>query len=120
MSILKPSILANIPASQQRFLWCSQNSFQLNPLLFKHLSPRLLGLHNSYETRFPSTCVSFLSTCSTHPNMCYAPGSRRKKHWCDSSSCGRLSSAAAAVTPALYCGTNMMKGNKSRDVGLSS
>lgn len=86
-------------------------------LTFITTAPRGYITHTKQGFHLP---VSHSSPHAALTPTCYAPGSCRKKHWCDTSSCGRFSSAAAAVTPALYCGTNMMKGNKSRDVGLSS
>lgn len=48
MSILKPSILADIPGSQQRFLWYSQNSFQLNPSFFLNIYHHGPHLHRLF------------------------------------------------------------------------
>lgn len=124
--ILKPSILADIPASQQHFPCFSQNSFQLNPsfLLFNiyYCGPHL---HRLVSAKWPRQSNVYICLWLIRFHMCAHPFTRhdpracRKIHWYDSSpSCGCLSSAAAVITPASYYGLNMMKRSRTKDIYL--
>lgn len=115
-----------MPASQQHFLWCSQNSFQLN-LSFSFFSIYHHGLHlhkasQGYTThrkkRFTSAFGSFFSTCMIYPIKCCAVLWDPSEESTDVTHLHHVDVLALLLLPPLppYCSTNMMKGNRNRVV----